>query len=251
MFTFLVLDIVSLKMIELYFFPSPNGIKVAIMLEECDLPHKIKFIDITKGEQFDPDFMRISPNCKIPAMIDNNGEETISLFESGAILLYLADKTGRFFPQHGPGYFQAIQWLFWQIGHLGPMAGQAHYFREFCEINDSHGRERFTNEMNRLYKVLNTQLENREFIFDSYSIIDMACWPWIKFHQWQGQDLADFPAVESWFEKVSVRPAVKRAELLGSSAMVDRDSYRNVLHNQTAQTIEKYRQAMRDKADPD
>lgn len=237
-------------MIELFFFPSPNGMKAAIMLEECELPYKITFIDITKGEQFHPDYMKISPNCKIPAMIDHiDGDEPISLFESGAILLYLADKTGRYFPPQGTAYYQAIQWLFWQIGHLGPMAGQAHYFRKFCEVSDTHGIERFTNEMNRLYAVLNTQLENQDFIFNEYSIVDMACWPWIKLHQWQGQELCDFPAIKNWFEKVGTRPAVKRAEKLGAETKVDRHSYRNVLHNQTAETAEKHRHSAQHKSE--
>lgn len=227
-------------MIELFFFPSPNGMKIAIMLEECELPYKITLVDITKGDQFHPDFIAISPNTKIPAItVHDTKAGSLTLFESGAILLYLANRTGRFFPPHGSGYYHAMQWLFWQIGHLGPMAGQAHYFREFCEIRDSHAIERFTSEMNRLYDVLNRQLENQDFIAGEYSIVDMACWPWIKHHHWQGQNLEDFPAVNKWFERVGARTAVKRAETLGTAAVVDRESYRNILHNQTAEKIEK------------
>ena len=227
-------------MIELYFFPSPNGIKAAIMLEECKLPYKIIAVDITKGEQFHPDFIALSPNNKIPAMTDDDAEDgPIALFESGAILLYLANKTGRFSPAQGPEYFRNLAWLFWQIGHLGPMAGQAHYFREFCETRDSHGIERFTNEMNRLYAVLDKQLTGKEYIAGEYSIVDMACWPWIFHYRWQGQKLEDFPAVKDWFERVAERPAVKQAKELGIATEVDRESYRNVLHNQTAERIEE------------
>jgi len=164
------------------------------------------------------------------------------LFESGAILHYLAVRTGRFFPAQGPDYFRNISWLFWQAGHLGPMAGQAHYFREFCEIKDTHGIERFTNEMNRLYAVLDKQLTGKEYIVGDYSIIDMACWPWIFHYPWQGQKLEDFPAVKSWFERIAERPAVKRAKDLGLAGKVDRESYRNVLHNQTAERIEQLSQ---------
>ena len=227
-------------MIDLYFFPSPNGVKIAIMLEECELPYRITQVDITKGEQFSAEFLKISPNNKIPAFSDSEGADgRVTLFESGAILLYLANKSGRFFPQQGTGYYQSLQWLFWQIGHLGPMAGQAHYFRKFCEVRDSHGIERFSNEMNRLYAVLEQQLSECAYVTGEYSIVDMACWPWVKYIEWQGQNFDDFPNVKRWFDTVGARPAVQRAEALGTAAQVDRESYRNVLHNQSAASLKQ------------
>lgn len=227
-------------MIELFFFPSPNGIKAAIMLEECGLAYRIAPVDITRGDQFQKNYLSVNPNSKIPAITDHAGVNgPVTLFESGAILLYLANKSGRFFPTDGDAYFRSLQWLFWQVGHLGPMAGQAHYFREFCEVRDTHGIERFSNEMNRLYAVLNGRLEGRDFITGEYSIVDMACWPWIFHYQWQGQKLEDFPSVKDWFERIGNRPAVKRAKDLGVAAEVDRKSYRTVLHGQTAASVEK------------
>ena len=225
-------------MLELYFFPSPNGVKIAIMLEECELPYTLRHIDITKGEQFDASFLTISPNNKIPVLRDNGSDgEPLTLFESGAILLYLARKSGQFVPAEGPSFYQNMQWLFWQVGHLGPMAGQAHYFRRFCEVKDSHGIERFSKEMNRIYAVLDKQLAQHEYVAGDYSIVDMACWPWVKYIEWQGQSFEEFPHVARWFEQVAQRPAVKRAEAHGTAAEVDRESYRQVLHNQTAESL--------------
>ncbi len=227
-------------MIKLYFFPSPNGVKIAIMLEECELPYQLVPVDITKGEQFSSEFLSISPNNKIPVLKDSEGGDgPVTLFESGAILLYLANKTGRYFPQQGSDYYQSLQWLFWQVAHLGPMAGQAHYFRKFCEVKDSHGIERFSNEMNRLYAVLEQRLGENEYISGNYNIVDMACWPWVKYIEWQGQSFDDFTNVKRWFEIVGMRPAVKRAEALGTAASVDRESYRNILHNQNAATLQQ------------
>jgi GST-like protein len=227
-------------MLELYFFPSPNGVKVAIMLEECELTYQIKQVDISKGDQFTAEFLKISPNNKIPVLTDNDGADgPITLFESGAILLYLSNKSGRFFPQQGTAYYRSLQWLFWQVGHLGPMAGQAHYFRKFCEIRDSHGIERFSNEMNRLYAVLEQQLGEEEYITGDYSIVDMACWPWVKHIEWQGQSFDDFKNVKRWFDAVGARPAVQRAEAHGTATEVDRESYSKVLHNQTAASLKQ------------
>ncbi|NKB39090.1 MAG: thiol:disulfide oxidoreductase [Gammaproteobacteria bacterium] len=224
-------------MLELYFFPSPNGVKVAIMLEECELEYQLVHVDITKGEQFGEDFLQISPNNKIPVLKDTSTNETTTLFESGAILLYLANRSKQFIPEQSPAYFQTLQWLFWQVGHLGPMAGQTHYFRKFCEIKDIHGIERFSNEMNRLYTVLDKQLESNEYVAGEYSIVDMACWPWVKYIDWQGQSFEEFSNVKQWFDKVASRPAVQRAEAHGSSTQVDREDYRNVLHNQTGASL--------------
>ena len=227
-------------MIELFFFPSPNGIKVAIMLEECGLPYKVTHVDITQGAQFHPDFLEISPNNKIPVIIDHEvPNKVLTLFESGAILLYLAQKSGRFILKQDIDYYQHLQWLFWQIGHLGPMAGQTHYFREFSEVKDSHGIERFTKEMNRLYSILDKQLSNNEYVAGEYSIVDMACWPWIYHYRWQGQELSDFPNIKNWFDKIAERPAVQRAQELGLSKKVDRESYNKVLHNQDAERVNK------------
>jgi len=227
-------------MMELFFFPSPNGIKIAIMLEECGLPYRVTHVDITRGDQFHPDYAALNPNSKIPSLIDHDAEDgPLALFESGAILLYLAARSGRFFPPPGSsGYYQALPWLFWQIGHLGPMAGQAHYFRKFAEVRDTHAVERFSNEMDRLYGVLEKQLQDRDWILDDYSIVDMACWPWVFHHEWQGQDLHKLPAVQAWFECMAARPAVQRARELGLAANVGRDSYREVLHNQTRERTE-------------
>ena len=227
-------------MIELFFFPSPNGMKIAIMLEECGLPYKLTRVDITSGEQFEEAFVRISPNCKIPALIDHSVEPPITLFESGAMLLYLAKKSSQFFPADDTEYYQALPWLFWQVGHLGPMAGQAHYFREQSEIKDTHASERFTREMHRLYSVMDTRLQQTEFMCGDYSIVDMACWPWVKYHRWQGQALADFAGINRWFASVANRPAVQKAEQHGSAEIVDRESYRNVLHNQTGDTLKQF-----------
>lgn len=227
-------------MLELYFFPSPNGVKVAIMLEECELPYRITQVDISKGDQFALDFLKISPNNKIPVLSDNEGPAgPITLFESGAILLYLANKSGCFFPQQGANYYQSLQWLFWQVGHLGPMAGQAHYFRKFCEIEDNHGIERFSNEMSRLYAVLEQRLGEEEYINGDYSIVDMACWPWVKYIEWQGQNFDDFANVKRWFDLVGARSAVQRAETHGTSTQVDRESYQKILHNQSAASFKK------------
>lgn len=227
-------------MMELFFFPSPNGIKIAIMLEECGLPYRVTPVDITSGEQFHPEFTAISPNSKIPALVDHDGKDgPVTLFESGAILLYLAARSSRFFPPpDSTAYYEALPWLFWQIGHLGPMAGQAHYFRKFSEVEDSHAVERFTNEMNRLYGVLEKRLLYRDWIIGEYSIVDMACWPWVFHHEWQGQDFNDLPGVKAWFERMAARPAVQKARELGLAAKVDRDSYRDVLHNQTRERAE-------------
>lgn len=227
-------------MMELFFFPSPNGIKIAIMLEECGLPYRVTHVDITRGDQFHPDYAAMNPNSKIPSLIDHDAQGgPVTLFESGAILLYLAARSGRFFPPPiSDAYYHALPWLFWQIGHLGPMAGQTHYFRKFCEVRDSHASERFTNEMDRLYGVLENQLQGRDWILDDYSIVDMACWPWVYHHEWQGQDLQDLPAVQAWFERMAARPAVQRARELGLATEVDQDRYREVLHNQTRERAE-------------
>ena len=224
-------------MIDLYWYPSPNGLKVAIMLEECQLPYRTKLVDITRGAQFDPQFLTISPNNKIPAIVDHEASGgALSLFESGAILAYLAEKTGLFLPLESSAKHAAMQWLFWQVGGLGPMAGQAHHFRAFASEHVPYGIARYTQEVNRLYGVLDRQLAIKEFVAGDYSIADMAIWPWIKPHERQGQDLADFPALRRWFDAVGQRPAVRRALELGDERRADEEGHRH-LYGQTAASV--------------
>ena len=228
-------------MIDLYFYPSPNGIKAAIMLEECGLEYRVVPVDITRGEQFDPAFLEISPNNKIPAMVDPDADGgPLALFESGAILLYLAEKTGKFLPADTQGRYAVLKWLFWQVGGLGPMAGQAHHFRAFATERVPYGIKRYTDECNRLYGVMNRALEHTEYLAGGYSIADMAAWPWVKPHERQGQRLEDSPAVQRWFEAVNARPAVRRALALGHERHANREAYR-YLYGQTAGTVEAER----------
>jgi GST-like protein len=224
-------------MIDLYWYPSPNGLKVAIMLEECQLPYRTKLVDITRGAQFDPQFLTISPNNKIPAIVDHEAPGgVLSLFESGAILAYLAEKTGLFLPLESSAKHAAMQWLFWQVGGLGPMAGQAHHFRAFASEHVPYGIARYTQEVNRLYGVLDRQLAIKEFVAGDYSIADMAIWPWIKPHERQGQNLEDFPALRRWFDAVGQRPAVRRALELGDERRADEEGHRH-LYGQTAASV--------------
>ncbi len=204
-------------MIEVYSWPTPNGHKVHIMLEECgyklDKDWKAIPINIGKGDQFSSDFLKISPNNKIPALIDPNGFDgkSISIFESGAILLYLASKTGRFLPKSDRAKFEVLQWLMFQMGGVGPMLGQAHHFRIYAPEKFEYAYNRYTNEAKRLYSVMNTQLEKNQFIAGKiYSIADIAIFPWIRSWENQGINFSDFPALKNWFEKISSRPAVKR-----------------------------------------
>jgi GSH-dependent disulfide-bond oxidoreductase len=224
-------------MLELFFYPSPNGLKVAIMLEECGLPYEIRFVNILRGAQFAPEFLAISPNNKIPALIDHDAPGgALSVFESGAILLYLAELSGRFLPQDRAARSVTLQWLFWQVGGLGPMAGQAHHFRAFASETVPYGIKRYTDEVNRLYGVLDRQLARHEFIAGDYSIADMAAWPWIVPHERQGQKLADFVHVKRWFEAVRTRAAVERAYRHGHEQAADREAYQ-YLYGQTAASL--------------
>jgi GSH-dependent disulfide-bond oxidoreductase len=199
--------------IELYYWPTPNGWKISIMLEECALPYVVRPVDISKGEQFEPDFLAISPNNRIPAIVDPNGPggRPISVFESGAILQYLGRKTGRFYPRDERARVRVEQWLFWQIAGLGPMAGQAIHFRRYAPAPIDYAIRRYTDEVNRLYGVMNNELADCEFLAGRYSIADIACVGWVRLAERQGQDLADFPRVKRWFETIRGRPAVKRA----------------------------------------
>ncbi|MBZ0218071.1 MAG: glutathione S-transferase N-terminal domain-containing protein [Fimbriimonadaceae bacterium] len=207
----------KVKPIDLYYWPTPNGWKVSIMLEECKLPYQVKLVDITKGEQFDPAFLEISPNNRMPAIVDPDGPggRPISIFESGIILQYLGNKTGRFYPKRPRERVEVDQWLFWQMCGLGPMAGQAHHFRHYAPKKIPYAIDRYTNEVNRLYGVMNKRLEDREFLAGRYSIADMACIGWVKPYKRQGQDLSDFRHLKRWFETVMARPAVIKGIAVG------------------------------------
>lgn len=208
-------------MIDLHYFPTPNTWKVSIMLEECGLEYRVVPVDILNGEQLKPEFLAISPNNRVPAIVDQDGlDGPQPVFESGAILVYLAEKTGQFLAPAGKARVEAMEWLFWQVGGLGPMAGQANHFRNFMADNQQ-AVDRYTNESTRLYGVFNKRLAGREWIAGDYSIADMASWGWVWFHQMHGQSLADFPEVKRWFEAMSARPAVQRAKLTGLDNVSD------------------------------
>lgn len=198
--------------IDLYYWPTPNGWKISIYLEEVGLPYRVIPINIMAGDQFKPEFLAISPNNKMPAIVDPEGPdgEPLSLFESGAILLYLAEKTGQLFPQNPRDRYQVIQWLMFQMGGIGPMLGQAHHFRQYAPEQIPYAINRYTNEATRLYRVLDKQLGQSEFIAGDYSIADIAIFPWIVSYPNQGQSLEDYPNVKRWFEAINDRPAVQR-----------------------------------------
>jgi GST-like protein len=195
-------------MIDLYTWTTPNGRKVSIALEEFGLPYKSHPIDISKDEQFAPAFLKISPNNRIPAIVDN--DNGMSLFESGAILIYLADKTGKLMPKQGEGRYRVIEWLMWQMGGIGPMLGQVHHFVKYNKGKSAYAEERYSKEAQRLYGVLERRLEGREFLVDDYSIADIATWPWISRFEWQEIDLNKFPNVKRWYTTIAKRPAVQR-----------------------------------------
>jgi len=199
--------------IELYYWPTPNGWKIAIMLEECGLPYVVRPVDISKGEQFAAQFLAISPNNRMPAIVDPDGPSgrPISVFESGAILQYLGRKTGKFYPQDERGRVAVEEWLYWQVGGLGPMAGQAVHFRRYAPEKIIYPIARYTDEVNRLYGVMNTRLKHHDYLAGRYSIADMACVGWVRLAERQGQDLAEFPYLKRWFENVRARPAVQCA----------------------------------------
>ncbi|WP_265515637.1 glutathione S-transferase family protein [Nitratireductor luteus] len=203
--------------IELHYWPTPNGWKISIMLEELGVPYEVHYVNIGKGEQFRPEFLKIAPNNRMPAIIDPEGPggEPISLFESGAILQYLGRKFGTFYPQDERQRVEVEQWLFWQMGGLGPMAGQAHHFRQYAPEKLPYAIERYTNEVNRLYGVMNRRLADRDFLAGDYSIADIASIGWVKPYERQGQDLNDFPHLKRWFETIMARPAVQRGLAVG------------------------------------
>ena len=226
-------------MIDLYYWGTPNGLKIKLFLEEAGLGYRIIPVDIGKGQQFDPEFLRIAPNNRIPAIVDHEpagGGASIPLFESGAILLYLAEKIGRFIGADIRGRALTLQWLFWQVGGLGPMAGQNGHFTQYAPEKVPYAIERYVKETNRLYGVLDRQLAGREYIADQYSIADMACYPWIVPHERHGQNLDDFPSLKRWFHRVRGRPACQRA-YLGTEQSYSRkmsEEERRILFGQTA-----------------
>lgn len=227
-------------MIELYYWPTPNGWKVTIMLEETGLPYEVKPVNIGRGEQFQPAFLAISPNNRMPAIVDtapNDGGAPVSVFESGAILQYLGRKTGQFYPSAERERVEVEQWLFWQMGGLGPMAGQAHHFRQYAPEKIDYGINRYTNEVNRLYGVMNKRLADREFLAGAYSIADMAAWPWVVPYKNQGQDLEDFPHLKRWFDAIQARPAVQKGFAVGKELrrnLNDDEEAKKVLFGQKA-----------------
>jgi GST-like protein len=197
-------------MIDLYTWSTPNGRKVSIMLEECGLPYRMHTVNIGKDEQFKPAFLAISPNNRIPAIVDSEGPDgkPLPLFESGAILIYLAEKTGKFYPQKNK--YIVLQWLMFQMGGVGPMFGQAHHFMRAKKDEIPYGTERYGNEAKRLYGVLNKRLSEAAYLADEYSIADIATYPWVARHEWHRVDLAQYPAVKRWYDTIGARPAVVR-----------------------------------------
>ena len=230
-------------MIDLHYWPTPNGHKVTIFLEEAGVDYEIRPVDISAGDQFKPDFLAFSPNNRMPAIIDRapaDGGEPVSVFESGAILLYLADKTGRFLPADVRGRNTAVEWLMWQMGGLGPMAGQNHHFSGYAPEKLPYAIARYVNETNRLYGVLDRRLAGREFVAGEYSIADMAIYPWIVPHERQGQNLDDTPDLKRWFEAMRARPAVvaayeKGKPLQGRPTVTEEG--RKMLFGQTAASV--------------
>ena len=226
-------------MIDVYSWPTPNGHKVHIMLEECGLPWRVHAVNIGKGDQFEADFLAISPNNKIPAIVDPDGPDgaPISVFESGAILLYLAGKTGRFLPADVRGKYEALQWLMFQMGGVGPMLGQAHHFRIYAPEKIPYAVDRYTNEARRLYGVMNGQIRRTGAYIagPDYSIADIAIYPWLRSWQNQGIDWADFPQLKDWFDRVGARPAVRRGEqvLADQRAGLRTDAEKEVLFGKT------------------
>jgi GST-like protein len=201
-------------MIDLYYWTTPNGHKITIFLEETGLPYKIHPINIGKGDQFKAEFLAISPNNRIPAMIDHDppgGGKPISVFESGAMLVYLAEKTGKFLPREPAPRADVMQWLFWQMGGLGPMSGQNNHFSNYATDKLEYAMDRYRNEVNRLYGVMNKRLADRPFLAGEYSIADIASYPWVVPHERQHQNIADFPHLKKWLETIAARPAVKKA----------------------------------------
>jgi GSH-dependent disulfide-bond oxidoreductase len=230
-------------MIDLYYWTTPNGHKITIFLEEAELPYRIVPVNISKGEQFSPEFLAISPNNRMPAIVDlkpKDGGAPISVFESGAILVYLAEKTGKFLPNGFRGRVLVMQWLFWQMAGLGPMAGQNHHFSQYAPEKIPYAIDRYVKETNRLYGVLDKRLSQQRFIAGDYSIADMATYPWVVPYERQGQKLENFPNLKRWFEAMSQRPAVQRAyaraKEINTAPTVSEES-KKILFGQTAAVL--------------
>jgi GSH-dependent disulfide-bond oxidoreductase len=235
-----------MDMIELYYWTTPNGHKITMFLEEAALPYTIVPINIGAGDQFKPDFLKISPNNRIPAIVDRepaDGGEPISVFESGAILQYLAEKTGKLLPTDVRQRVDVLQWLFWQMGGLGPMAGQNHHFSQYAPEKIPYAIDRYVKETGRLYAVLNKRLSDREFIAsDHYSIADIATYPWIVPYERQSQKLEDVPNLQRWFEAIKTRPATMRAYEKADAfkhQTLDVEASRSLLFNQSASTVQR------------
>src|SRR5690349_16060790 len=230
-------------MIDLHYWPTPNGWKISIMLEECGLPYRLKAVNIGRGEQFTPEFLALSPNNRMPAIVDDDppgGGPPIAIFESAAILQYLAEKTGRFLPRDVRGRYDVLQWVAWQVANLGPIAGQLNHFANYATEKLPYAVERFANEANRLLGVLERRLTDRPYLAGEYSIADMATWPWV-FREFQGRQLlADFPHVSKWWDAVAARPAVQKGRAVGEdlrrNAPLD-DEARKALFGQTAASV--------------
>jgi len=225
--------------IKLFYWPTPNGWKITIALEEMGLPYEVRYVNIGRGEQFDPEFLRIAPNNRMPAIIDPDGPDgaPISIFESGAILQYLARKTGRFCGKTERERIEVDQWLFWQMANVGPKAGEVHHFRNYTDTEVAYAKERFINEVNRLYGVLDDRLRDRDFIAGDYSIADMATWPWAQGWERQGQDIAAFPNMAAWLDRVWARPAVQAGRAVGSDRrtnLSEDEEARKILFGQRA-----------------
>jgi GST-like protein len=232
-------------MIDLYYWTTPNGHKLTIFLEEAQLPYRIVPVNISTGEQFQPDFLRISPNNRIPALVDHAPAEPgppVSVFESGAMLLYLAEKTGKFIPADLRGRVEVLQWLFWQMAGLGPMAGQNHHFSAYAPEKIAYAIDRYVRETGRLYAVLDQRLADRPFVAGDYSIADMASYPWIVPHQRQGQSLEDFPNLKRWFHAIRERPAVQRADARAAEVNTQptvTEAAKQLLFGQSAATVKR------------
>jgi GST-like protein len=232
-------------MLDLYYWTTPNGHKITIFLEEVGLPYNLVPINIGKGDQFQPEFLKISPNNRIPAIVDHDppdGGDPISVFESGAILLYLAEKTARLMPSDLRGRTEVLQWLFWQMGGLGPMAGQNHHFSTYAPEKIPYAINRYVKETGRLYAVLDNRLRDREFVAGAYSIADIACYPWIVPYKQQGQALEDFLNLHRWFETIQARPATVRAYEKAEAfkaQQISPEQARELLFNQSASTVKR------------
>ena len=227
-------------MIDFYYWPTPNGWKVSIMLEECALDYRMIPVNISRGDQFKPEFLTISPNNRMPAIVDHDVDgDPVSIFESGAILIHLAEKSGRFMPADDAGRREALEWLFWQVGNLGPMAGQLSHFVNYAQGDHDYSKQRYANEYNRCIGVLERRLEGREYILGDYSIADMISWPWVLIAKPLGQALDEFPNVSRWRGAIKERPAVQRGVDLGKElrrSAPPSDEERKVMFNQTAES---------------